>query len=300
MQKTSKHITIVTDFNDNLGSGHIQRMSSLMSYIHYNTDYKISMVCKDTPSFLAAELQKNITNNIQGNTSLIIRDMRDSRDEDISKLQNHGPVLVIDDMGPGREIADFAWDILPNPQSGNYRKNLFIYGYSFMSDIKNLSIKERDIDFSVYIGMNPSKKEIEYVLSLLPEGSITAFLMGEKSLIFTGYNFSKLDMNPLQAMARSHSLITHFGLTMYEGLLMKLNVFTLNPSKYHSDLCNMIINDNPIINLGTFENTINGAENCIAEHHHEKKESINTTDISHTSEEQCKNFIHALKNEICL
>jgi len=300
MQK-NKHIAIITDFNDKLGSGHIQRMSSLLSYINNNTDYDITMICKNKPHFLDDELLTKITDDIPENPSLIIRDMRDSSIEEITLLQKHGPVLVIDDMGPGRNIADYAWDILPNPHNGLYRKDLFLYGYSFMKDIQNIDPSMKDIDFSVYIGMKPSQKKIDYLQSLLPEYSVTAYLMSEESLIFTGYNFTKLDMTPLQAMSRSHSLITHFGLTMYEGLLMNLKVFTLNPSEYHSDLCNKILDDYKITNLGTFEKIIASAQKIITDNYEQENNILQTTEYLHEiAQKQCKNFIKALENETCL
>ena len=50
----------------------------------------------------------------------------------------------------------------------------------------------------------------------------------------------------------SKAILTHFGITLYEGLISKCRLLSLNPSEYHSRLSDFIMKRTNLINLGEY------------------------------------------------
>ena len=237
MKKTI--ISIISEWGKTYGHGHLQRMAGLVNFLNSKQSIDSFIISKNNPP---DPFQDFIIPEIKDETSLIIRDMRDSSEEEIEALKKHAKVLVIDDNGKGKKNADFAIDLLPVPgKNGNYMPECFLYGYNFIQSINNIKEKtiEKSIDLAIYPGMSPDETLINRIISSLPETTRIVVLKGNNSLP--------------EAIISSKVLLTHFGITLYEGDLCGCRIITINPTDYHSELTELIKNELNIINLGILD-----------------------------------------------
>ncbi len=248
-----KKITIVTGTGGELGTGHYQRMLNLALALNSSGKFStvISLQRKVYPPH--SEFANLFTDNVPDDTGLIIRDMRDSERDDILTLKSIAPVLVIDDSGDGRRFADYALNILPLPSEGSAgikpESRLFIYGYNFTAGIDSLKISgisDREIDLTVYAGYNPADEIVSSIKESVPSGAKSVLLAAGSGVALTGvYNPQGLDYAGI--LSRSKILVTHFGLTMYEGDACGCSIIALNPTHYHSRLTDTVSGEFRII-----------------------------------------------------
>jgi len=302
----SKSISIVTDWNSELGSGHVQRMASLLVYLNLQGDCNAQIINSSDMAPLPPELRGLVNPQIPSSTDLIIRDMRDSGVGEIKALRQHAGVMVIDDNGPGRSEADIRVDLLPNPlireNNGDYRPDSFIYGYNFQSSIRDLSRTSvlKDIDISIYCGANPSGKSMDDLLALVPDNATIALLMGEDSeIIKNGKRESDRSRGYGEMILASRVLLSHFGITLYEGHISGCRLISLNPTQYHSDLADQAT-ELDILNLGVagqFDTNIAKRE-ISAMIESAKTESITQGDVNGKILINLNNFHKIIKNEL--
>ncbi|MFH0977100.1 MAG: hypothetical protein V1874_15065 [Spirochaetota bacterium] len=252
-------IAIKTSCGKSLGMGHIQRMSSLLWFLNEQKKIKTALIADSIPEHFPAELKRYIKPDFDFIPELIIRDMRDSYAEEITRLKKISKVLVIDDNGPGRKNADIAIDILPNPDTAgkNFNAGIFIYGYNFLKAVNSLNNKliKKETDFSVYPGNSADTEYINFLISLLPEDSAFAVLNGRNSFITNKNKKTAINDSPeayANIILSSKSLISHFGITLYEGFASGCRIFTVNPGKYHSHLADMAKEHLRLVNLGEY------------------------------------------------
>lgn len=252
----SRIISIVTDWSASLGSGHIQRMMNLIFLINSRKDFKAYLI--NQKKFIEGfrEFDEYIRQEINPETSLIIRDLRDSSKEQIEELQKTAPVLVIDDLGCGAEASDFKINILPDPETKKHDLKKFLYGYNFINSIKHLNHNNyyKNIDISFYTGYKPSEKYVSSILELFPDNATAAVLSGENSFIYINKNKSDFNIQYSEALLKSKIVLSHFGLTIYEGSACKAVPLTLNPTEYHMNLTGIVKNELGIIDLGLIDN----------------------------------------------
>lgn len=248
-------ISIVTGWDPGLGAGHIQRMAALSDYIDREKNTRSFIIADQGAESLPAGILCKVLPYIQSGSSFIIRDKRDSTVEEMLSLKRYCRVITIDDCGPGREFADLAIDLLPNLKYSVHSKKLFIYGYNFTESIRLLGDRQikKTIDCAIYTGYNPSRETVEFLLSLVPPHATCALLSGEKSLICKEGLSSQLTMSYAEAILSSRVLISHFGITLYEGLIAGCRLVSLNPTEYHSQLSDSATDELGLINLGTRE-----------------------------------------------
>jgi hypothetical protein len=222
--------------------------------VDQNTD---TCIVSDPPSFLDKKFSAFVTHAVPHDTTLIIRDMRDSTAKDIENLKKIAPVIVIDDCGEGRSHADAAVDLLPNlefPASvKTFDKMPFLFGYNFYSSVKSLATRDRlhkKFDFCFYAGANPSKDYISFVQSLLPTTGSTVIVNGNKTLLYEHGKLSESNLCWPEPVLFSETLISHFGVTLFEASLCNCNIFTINPSIYHSQLSDIATLN--LTNLGVY------------------------------------------------
>ncbi|MCP4138248.1 MAG: hypothetical protein GY754_45215 [bacterium] len=259
-------VVIITGWKTSLGTGHVQRMANLMRFLNDRSSMKAYIVSSETIPFLSSRYQQFVVPSLSNifsagtnsGSTLIIRDKRDSQIDEIEHLGKSGPVLVIDDNGPGRAGAHYRLDLLPNPAetapADDYRKDLFLYGYNFTESIKNMPKQpiEKDIDAAFYPGFHKSEEYIEQIISLLPSAASIAVLRGKKSfMIQKGRRAPLQDRSYGEIVLASKIIISHFGITLYEGHIAGAKPVSINPTKYHSRLSDMAAQDMNIINLGT-------------------------------------------------
>jgi hypothetical protein len=247
-------IAIKTDWSGSLGMGHIQRMTALLWHLNNKKNITAALVCGRLPEFFPEKLIPFTVKKIGAKTDLIIRDMRDSSSEEITELRKTCPVLVIDDNGPGRDSADYRIDLLPNPVYGNSAAvDFFIYGYNFLSPLQKIREGNivRDIDFSIYRGNAGSDEHEKFILSLLPAESKIAVLGGKNAIIHEkGREYILNDRSYPEIILSSKVIISHFGITLYEGKISGCKTVSVNPGPYHNVLSEMAKDKLNLLNLG--------------------------------------------------
>jgi hypothetical protein len=244
--------SIVTGWGNGLGTGHIQRMSSLATYINHRTGARAFLVAGGEPDFLPAELHEFFSPDIMPGSDCIIRDKRDSSEAEIRELKKIGNVVAIDDRGPGRLIADAAIDLLPNPENGEYKRESFIYGYNFLDSMRRIDQEHirKDVDVLIYCGYRPSGETAEFLISCLPREASCAILHGnEACFVFEGKTTARCRPYA-EMMMSSRVLITHFGISLYEGHVCGCRLACINPTEYHSRLTDIAADDIGAVNLG--------------------------------------------------
>lgn len=243
-------ITLLTGTGGPLGTGHFQRMASLLQ--EKDAPFSMELVLSQGSHHLAASGTIPVHQKLPETTRLIIRDMRDSSPEEIRLLQKTAPVLALDDHGEGSKLADHTLNMLPHPHATTVRDDLFLYGYSFIQSLGTATSMNRE-SIAIYLGdemsSQPAGLFIDELSKLYP-----VINMGE------GPEKNNL-MEPARAFLSSQTVITYFGLTMYEALLCGCQVVLINPSNYHSQLADRASLDN-VYNCGTWSNF--DQERCLA------------------------------------
>jgi spore coat polysaccharide biosynthesis predicted glycosyltransferase SpsG len=249
-----KKVSFITDWGGTTGFGHIQRTAALVDYLS-RRGFTCTIVSNKQPDFLPEYFYSITVQNIPADTDLIIRDLRDSTPEIISELQNIAPVLVIDDAGTGKVSADSSIDLLPvikKENSYNYHSNCFIYGYNFIKDLKTIKdqVLEKTVDIVIYLGLPAHHEKIKYICGLIPEDRVAVILTGKEPVVFENkayrnfYEYESIS----KFLLCSKVLITHFGITLYEGYLSQCRLLTLNPTQYHYVLTEAVKNEMKITN----------------------------------------------------
>ena len=246
--RKNKVITIITSWGPELGSGHVQRMAALASFMSEFADIRI--VAPVPPDLHG--IAHLFTDRIPPDSDLLLHDMRDSGKDEITSLKKIAPVCVIDDLGTGADMADHSFFLLPDPVTG--MKNCldpdryFLHGYNFYRSLRETgSACEKTIDISVYC--HPADED--YYLSFTPAGASVAFLRGEESyMLLNGKRSSLKAYSPGRIILESRTLISHFGIMMFEGKLAGCHLFCLNPASYHSRLADMATGYLGLENLG--------------------------------------------------
>jgi spore coat polysaccharide biosynthesis predicted glycosyltransferase SpsG len=253
-----KRTVILTGTGGELGTGHLQRMLNLAVTINSGNSLSASVILQSSEFPVSDELRPLLVDAIPAGTDLIIRDMRNSSAECISELKQFAPVLVIDDSGAGRDAADYRLTLLPVPseKAAEIRPDLslFLYGYNFTEGLKKLNPRKtfhRDIDVTIYAGFNPPHELIETIQKAFPENSVSLLLSGGKALTLSGDN-SFQENSYAEILMRSKTVITHFGLTMFEAFICGCRIAALNPSPYHTVLTDMVKEEFGIIYMSEY------------------------------------------------
>ncbi len=271
---------IITSESAELGRGHLQRMLSLADYLNRYTAISASLIKLESKEDQGITSFKN--RPIPPETTFIIRDMRDSTLNEMAELRRSAPVIAIDDAGSGRSLADLAVDLLPvisrvDP-APDYRPDAFLYGHNFLTglDPEDDSPVDRDFDFCIYLALEQSERE-EIARQICGKTMTAVLLGGQHPLLYRDGCLSRLDgLSQGKILLSSKTVISHFGIMLYEGLAAGCGLIALNPTQYHSSLCEA--SGLPASNLGVISdisiNTLTyAAEKCIAELHPPKTEA---------------------------
>jgi hypothetical protein len=242
---SKQNIVIITGTGGPLGTGHLQRMLTLASEIDFKGEYDF-LIITNNEELIPSQFRSRAVTTLPEKCSLIIKDMRDSSESEMMELKKKSPVIAVDDTGKGRSRADYIIDLLPNPVNSLYpqfyKEEFFLYGYNFTREIETAvtKIEEKFIDAVIYTGADPSADSISFIRSILPEKAGAVHLTKNgPSDFFTG-NPAYEDLSYGEILAGSKLLITHFGITLFEGFLSGCILFTVNPSDYHRALTDMV------------------------------------------------------------
>ncbi len=249
-------IAILTGWDGPLGRGHVQRMASLLDHLVGTAGMRATLIARACPDFFPDRLRRHVRPEPEGRVSLFVRDMRDSSVDDIRRLQASAPVLCVDDLGPGREIADRAIDLLPNPVQPARRGDpgLFLHGYGFRSALEKLgdAVVEKTLDYTLYAGASPADEYVDFLVSLLPADARFAVFRGAGSFMRDGTSTTALGRDDYAGLIlASRVLVSHFGIALYEARAAACRPVAINPSEYHSRLCDIAPAELGIVNLGT-------------------------------------------------
>ena len=241
--------------------GHLQRMLTLAAVIIDRDDFDLSFFLNDRDA-LPPEFKDRAIESLPDKCDLIIRDMRDSSAEEIEKLKIIAPTLVIDDTGEGRALSDYVIDLLPNPghkvSSSFYREDFFLYGFNFTKGLKGAvrKVKEKFIDIALYTGLETPGYITENLKNILPRNARVLHLTGGTPINFFSGEPADETLSYPEILLGTKVLITHFGITLFEGSLCGCSLFTYNPSDYHRELTGLIKNQLDITDLGLYSSEI--------------------------------------------
>ena len=249
-------ICIITGSGNGLGSGHLQRMMNLSRFIRKHTPHDSRICISGQVAGIPTEMRSFFTDSLPP-CSLIIRDMRDSTAEEIIDLRRTAPVISIDDCGPGRGLADLSVDLLPNPLNAAPRDDLFLFGHTFTESIRAMRSERivKEIDVALYCGFRTGTEAARALLSLVPDELSCAVLAGSDSRLVTRGESTPLSLSCAATLFASKVLVSHFGITLYEGHLAGCRLVSVNPTDYHSRLTDMAAPRLAIVNLGLLYRT---------------------------------------------
>jgi len=241
--------------------GHLQRMLTLAAVILDRDDYNLSILLNSRES-LPSEFGHTFIESLPEKCDLIIRDMRDSSAEEIEKLKKIAQTLVIDDTGEGRDLSNYAIDLLPNPghkvSSSFYREEFFLYGFNFTKGLKGAAGKgkEKFIDIAFYTGSETPGYVTEKLKNILPRNARVIHLTGGSPIDFFSGEPAYEKLSYPEILLRTKVLITHFGITLFEGSLCGCSLFTYNPTGYHRELTALVKDQLNITDLGLYSSEI--------------------------------------------
>jgi SAM-dependent methyltransferase/spore coat polysaccharide biosynthesis predicted glycosyltransferase SpsG len=183
--------------------------------------------------------------------SLIVSDMRDTTGRTMDRLLKIAPVLSLDDMGAGRRKAHLTVLSLPTVREtgANYTGTRYlVLGSMGRSPLPK---QERSGDIVVSFGGSDPHNLSDLVTSVLND-------LGVHPVVITGPLYTgrvrgecRIIHAPRDAadiIRRGSLLITSFGVTLYEALLMKTPVVLINHSRYHSQVAGSV----PVPDLGWY------------------------------------------------
>jgi hypothetical protein len=318
-------ISIVTSVGGIYGTGHASRMAFLAEFLA-EKGHRVSVICPVQAGRIIPPLKPFIKDSIPAGTKLIIRDMRDSVPDEIQLLKKEAPVIAVDDCGTGRNSADMIIDCLPNLLNSSplppLEKSPFLFGHSFveyLNENRNQTFV-KNIDICLYAGQNPDDEYFSKILSAIP---LTAQIENEirnafpnlkitaqnetigavsdtiRTICITGKGHPLIFGEDAQenaphsfpeALLRSHAVVTHFGITLFEAFVCGCTLYTVNPSDYHSRLCERVKDSLDLVNFGIADKLdLNGSKNSIASGAYASK-ILNAEDIIHTINRCAENF----------
>jgi len=262
-----KKIVIITGTGGALGTGHLQRMLNLISYMNEKHDFEISFLIKSGDYPIPAEFSMMKISSLPDSCDLIIRDMRNSTRQEMLSLSAKAPVLAVDDAGEGKNSIENSINLLPLPSSASAEiqadYNRFLYGYTFTRGVKDLrrkEIKDRDIDITIYAGFSPPQSLLSQIGKSIPQNTRAVILSAGKPVVLTGEPLPG-DISYSEILSRTKIVMTHFGLTMFEAHICGCLIAALNPTHYHSELTDTVRKEIKIIHsseYSTFDPVIMG------------------------------------------
>lgn len=244
--------------------GHLQRMLTLAAVILDKDDFNLSLFLNNKVS-LPPEFAHTVIETLPDKCDLIIKDMRDSTAEEIQRLKKIAPLLVIDDTGEGKFLSDYAVDLLPNPghkiSMKLYREDFFLYGYNFTRGLKKAigKVSSKFIDIAVYTGSETAIDVTEKLKKILPRNAHVLHLTGSATVDFFTGESAYENLTYPEILLGAKVLITHFGITLFEGSICGCSLFALNPTCYHSELTAIVKDRLNIIDLGLYDSEITHA-----------------------------------------
>ncbi len=313
-------VIIYTRAGKGYGYGHLKRSISL--YNKLIEKYQVSIIIYEYKSAKAILESKKIKYySINSSTqlkkvltsrrpNLLITDIRDTSLEITKWMRKYTKILSIDDYGLGSHYANVTIHMLAKPSQLSLTANFTGQKYLVLPDDlitykKKKSVHEIKNVLISFGGEDPyglSKQTISLINKLTGEYNITIILgplyQGTKDLPVA--KIIDFPDNIYPYIEESDILITSYGLTVYESLMIGTPVITINPTEYHNDLAQQVIGIN---NLGVYsaqhENDIFiGLKSCLESIQHNAPDSNITTEGTNNVSQIIDNLIER-DDELC-
>ncbi|UTC61250.1 methyltransferase domain-containing protein [Treponema sp. OMZ 787] len=250
------------------GSGHLHRVCDLVRSLLGKLRCLIYIPESDYPNFSKALLNSIpsdiIVNEFPKKAALIVLDRFKTSEDEMAFFKNKGPVLVIDEGGTGRRLADFILDILPsldNVSSSDDGAMSELVPNLFSPELISLPVNRRKqipghrLLKNRKIHLAPKKTKVlvvcggenSYRMSL-PVAQILASLKFNVSVIDINLGFEDIKRcdGKVKAFSRIDNLkerlcewdlvVTHYGFTAFEALAAGCYVLLVSPTDYHYKL----------------------------------------------------------------
>ena len=90
---------------------------------------------------------------------------------------------------------------------------------------------------------------------MVPSNAEILILTGSKPLVINNNILTEyLDEKSYgEILLRSKALITHFGITLFEGYLTRCKLITINPSEYHNELTDLVQGSMDVTDCGLYD-----------------------------------------------
>jgi|GEM_PF-257520 len=253
--KKYRRILFITAFGENYGMGHLKRMLFLIDKL--KNEFEIYMTFNNKDKFNKDFYDKNNINiieytdlenfiNNEGMFDRVITDLRDTSLEEMAFYKNLGPVISFDDTGDGGQLSDLNIKSLPILKDLDNKLN-----YNF-NGLEYLITKTKKDKNKIYLNNTPKKILISFGGSD-PSGltenvsRIFSNLKYEVTIVNGPYFKSKITKigecnivdNPdnLEDLIKDNDLVvTSFGITLMDSLILEKPVIIINPTEYHDNL----------------------------------------------------------------
>jgi 2-polyprenyl-3-methyl-5-hydroxy-6-metoxy-1,4-benzoquinol methylase len=256
-----RRILLVPSVTKGNGSGHLVRCLALARALGEGSAIFVAEN-RNGSSWSAAELQMaytretadiDLVTELRADQpwDLVILDRRSTPREELAFWERLGPVVALDEGGPGRSLASYLIDILPRLpgerglDDGSETANCASLGFLDLPTTR----REPPLEFRRVLvsfgGEDPAGLALVLARALLDEG----FFRPEELTIVSGALRNGAPpvglegvtlLGPVQDLkehlARYDLVFTQFGLTAYEAAYAGCGVILLNPSLYHAAL----------------------------------------------------------------
>jgi spore coat polysaccharide biosynthesis protein SpsF (cytidylyltransferase family)/spore coat polysaccharide biosynthesis predicted glycosyltransferase SpsG/2-polyprenyl-3-methyl-5-hydroxy-6-metoxy-1,4-benzoquinol methylase len=233
------------------GMGHLKRSLIFASKLsgEFEIYFSIKDVKEDVIDFVESKgftyiFHENLGNVVanDGIFDRVIVDLRDTGIDDIGRFSGYGPVISIDDMGPGADRSVINVRTLPSVAGGR-QYNFEGLEYLVLKDNMSGSTDVNDPPLRILVTFGGSDPDnlTEPVASTLDYLSykVKAVIGPFFSVNITRIGNCELIHNPEELdgyIGEADLVITSFGMTLMEALIMKRPVILINPASYHDML----------------------------------------------------------------
>jgi spore coat polysaccharide biosynthesis protein SpsF len=250
-----RRILFITAFSDSYGMGHLNRINMLSEKL--KKDFSIYFSFKHGDKHKLKDFKKSEYNYIDydklsthvensGVFDRVIVDLRDTTLDEMKKYKALGSVISIDDMGQGGKISDININTLPIVNKGKEKLNFNFNGIEYlMTTVKkekeNTKLNNPPKNILVSFGGSDPSSFTQPVIDILAKS-------GYKITVIQGPYFNKTinetenckivkDVYQLDNYIKSSDLIiTSFGMTFLESLILEKPVLLINHTDYHDEL----------------------------------------------------------------
>ena len=249
-----KKIAIVTQASQNMGMGHLIRMTHL--YNGLKSDYNLCFFLFGNPENFIYLGEKEISFKHVLDTAslleeiksyapdLILHDMRNSNKERLLSLFKIAKVITFDDAGEC-SFADVVINPLPLPKEKEVSSNFSGIKYLILNPeikkYKKIYLSGRVSNILVTFGGSDPADLTNYVYRIFRELGLDANIRFVLGPLYSGTK----DVSPYESVSTDNIfehlkwadiVITSFGMTLYEALYIGAFPLLINASPYHNEL----------------------------------------------------------------